>query len=63
MITNNQTEEQRKSFKTALETGALRDLAIAKGGTGNLRKELSDKEKSKRKNKRKMAKMSRKANR
>jgi hypothetical protein len=46
-----------------METGSLRNLVAAKGGTGDLRKELSNKEKSKRKNRRKMAKMSRKANR
>lgn len=63
MITNNQTEEQREAFKTAMVTGALRNLVAARGGTGDLRKELSDKEKAKRKNRHKMAKMSRKANR
>jgi hypothetical protein len=63
MITNNQTEEQRKAFKEAMETGSLRQLVAARGGTGDLRKELSDKEKAVRKNKRKMAKASRKANR
>jgi hypothetical protein len=38
-------------------------LVAAKGGTGDLRKELSSKEKAKRKNRRKVAKMSRKVNR
>jgi hypothetical protein len=63
LITTNQTEEQRNNFKTALETGSLRNLVVAKGGTGDLRKELTSKEKAKRKNKRKAAKLSRKANR
>jgi hypothetical protein len=58
-----QTVEQREAFKTAMETGSLRNLVAAKGGTGDLRKELSSKEKAKRKNRRKVAKMSRKANR
>lgn len=47
----------------SLEAGALRDLAIAKGGTGHLRRELTVSEKAQRKAKRKQAKMSCKANR
>jgi hypothetical protein len=58
-----QTEAQKKAFKTARETGYLKDLVAARGGTGELRQELSSKEKAKRKNRRKTAKMSRKANR
>lgn len=54
---------KRAEFKRALEGGALRDLAIAKGGTGHLRRELTVNEKAQRKAKRKQAKMSRKANR
>jgi hypothetical protein len=63
MITNTQTKEQRESFKTSLVAGALRQLAVRKGATGDLRQELSDKEKAKRKARRKMVKASRKANR
>jgi hypothetical protein len=63
MITNNQTEEQREAFKTAMVTGKLKELVAARGGTGDSRKELSSKEKAKRKNRRKAVKMSRKANR
>ena len=63
MIKNTQTEEQKNNFETALKTGALRDYAIAKGGTGFLRQELSSEEKARRKAKRKQANMSRKANR
>jgi hypothetical protein len=58
-----QTVEQREAFKTAMETGSLRKLVELRGGTGDLRKELSSKEKAKRKNRRKVAKMSRKVNR
>lgn len=63
MNTTDVREEQVKNFNNALVSGALRDLAIAKGGTGHLRKELSLQEQTKKKAKRKQAKMSRKANR
>lgn len=55
--------EKQSAFKTALITGALRDLAGMRGGTGELRKPLSSKERAKRNKRNKQAKMSRKANR
>lgn len=58
-----QTKEQKKAFFLAQQAGAIRDIAISRGGTGDLRKQLSDKEVAKRKARRQMAKLSRKQNR
>lgn len=68
MININETilekiNEKQSELLRSLEAGALRDLAIAKGGTGHLRKELTADEKARRKAKRKQARMSRKQNR
>lgn len=57
------TAEQKKAFFIAQQSGAIRDIALAKGGTGEQRKPLSAKEKSRRRKRRKMVKLSRKANR
>lgn len=56
-------KEKKESFVKAIKLGALRDLAIAYGGTGELRKPLSEKEKVKRKKRWKQAKESRRKNR
>lgn len=47
----------------AKQAGAVRDIAIARGGTGELRKELSSAEKKARKAKRNRARASRQFNR
>lgn len=57
------TITQKDELTIALQAGKLRELAIAKGGTGYLRKELSKKEKQRRKNRLYHVKQSRKANR
>lgn len=49
MIKSNQTEEQKKDLFIASQSGSFRDIALSKGGTGELRKPLSTKEKARRK--------------
>ena len=56
-------DEKNQLLYRALQAGALYDLAIRSGGTGDSRKPLSEKERKRRKKKRQMAKASRKANR
>lgn len=58
-----QTAEQKENFERAVYLGALRDLAIARGGKGWLRRELSEREYQRLKNRKKAQKQSRKANR
>jgi hypothetical protein len=50
-------------FKRAVVAGAFRDIAIAKGGTGHLRKELTPAQRAQNKSKRKQVKISRRGNR
>lgn len=58
-----QTAEQQANFKQAMISGALRNLVIARGGTGDKRQPLTHKEYDRRKKRVKLAKQSRKANR
>lgn len=58
-----QTDEQRKELHQAVMRGYLLSIAESKGGTGELRKPLSQKEKVRRKKARKQARASRKFNR
>lgn len=60
-MTNN--NEKAKAFRTAVISGTLRDLAIARGGTGDLRRPLTAKERDKRKARNKQARLSRRLNR
>lgn len=62
-ITDKRTATQIANFEKDLLLGSYMDMAIAKGGTGHLRKPLSEKEYMKRKNLKHMQKQSRKANR
>jgi hypothetical protein len=55
--------ELQAEFRRVLHAGTARDFAIMKGGTGELRKELTSKERASRKAKRKQVKASRKGNR
>lgn len=55
--------EQQEAFKIARVSGYMRDLAISRGGTGELRYPLSHKEKQRRMKRRQIAKTSRRANR
>jgi hypothetical protein len=57
------TITQKEELTIALQAGKLREVAIARGGTGYLRQELSNKEKQRRKNRLRQTKQSRKANR
>jgi hypothetical protein len=58
-----QTEAQRSALRIAVISGLFRDIAIARGGTGHLRKPLSYTEYQRRKKRNKAAKMARKGNR
>jgi hypothetical protein len=58
-----QTEKQAKELRQALIRGKLLELVEARGGTGELRKPLTQKAYDKRKKRAKMAKYSRKGNR
>lgn len=62
MNNDNQTQQQSALFR-ALQAGKLRELVALRGGTGDLRRELSAKERQSRKAKRKQAKVSRQFNR
>lgn len=57
------TIEQIKNFGRARMAGFFRDMAISKGGTGELRRELTPKERAKRKKRKEMAKASKRRNR
>jgi tmRNA-binding protein len=61
-VLTKQTEAQRKALYLAYQAGLFREIAIAKGAKGFDRKPLTANERSKRNMRRKMAKMSRKAN-
>jgi hypothetical protein len=50
-------------FSRAVLSGFVRDLAIAKGGTGHLRKELTPAQRARKKAKRQQVQMSRRGNR
>lgn len=63
MINSNQTEQQKKDLFIASQAGAFRDIALSRGGTGELRKPSSTKEKARRKKQKQTVKASRKANR
>jgi hypothetical protein len=54
---------KRTALRIALVSGLVRDIAIARGGTGHLRKPLSANESNHAKARRQMAKSSRKGNR
>jgi hypothetical protein len=58
-----QTEKQAKELRQALIRGKLLELVEARGGTGELRKPLTQKAYDKRQKRAKMAKTSRKQNR
>lgn len=58
-----QTAEQKQAFNQALVRGALLELVAARGGTGELRKPLTEKAYLKRKKRNKATKMARKQNR
>lgn len=55
--------DKKEAFKTAMMTGLLGDLVKFNGGTGELRRELTQKEYNKRKKRNKIAKASRQFNR
>jgi hypothetical protein len=55
--------EQQRAFKTAVVTGALRELVAKRGGTGDLRKDISKEERGRRNKRNKQSKMSRRINR
>jgi len=57
----NTTKEQ--AFFRARQAGVAREIAMNSGGTGDLRKEVSGKEKRKKKTRRKMARSSRRQQR
>lgn len=63
MLQDNRTEQQKKDFFIAQQAGAFKQIAQSKGGTGELRKPLSTKEKARRKSHTQMVKASKKANR
>lgn len=54
---------KRNAFRLALISGLFYEIATACGGTGYLRKRLTEKERNKRKVRGKIAKASRKQNR
>lgn len=56
-------EVKQKAFAKASAMGFFSDVAAAKGGTGELRRPLTAKERDKRKKRMQMAKASRRANR
>lgn len=58
-----QTVEQKQAFEQAILRGALLELVAARGGTGELRKPLTEKAYQQRKKRNKVAKMVRKQNR
>ncbi|MFD2704680.1 hypothetical protein [Salibacterium lacus] len=58
-----QTESQRKALRSATQSAAVRDIAIARGGTGELRREWTKSDAQQAKGKRKQAQASRKMNR
>lgn len=58
-----QQTEQQQAFKRAQVAGYAKHVAQLNGGTGDLRRELSEKERLQRKARRKMQKASRKGNR
>lgn len=58
-----QTPEQQQAFFRAMQAGHLRQLAIAKGGTGDLRKPLTAQQRDARKAKRKAVRQARKVQR
>jgi hypothetical protein len=60
---NNDNNEKQSALFRALQAGKLRELVALRGGTGDLRRELSAKERQARKAKRKEAKASRQFNR
>lgn len=60
---NNDNNDQQSALFRALQAGKLRELVALRGGTGDLRRELSVKERQARKDKRKQAKASRQFNR
>lgn len=57
------TPKQQTEFKGAIRAGLVRDIAIMRGGTGELRKELTPKEYATLKRKRKQQKEARRRNR
>lgn len=63
MIENNQTEQQKKDFFITNQSGVFEDIANMKGARGEVRKELSPKEKAKRKKYKQKVKQCRKMNR
>ncbi len=63
LIENEVNLKQQYDFHRALQAGKLRELAVLRGGTGDIRRELSAKERQARKAKRKQAKASRQFNR
>lgn len=63
MEENTWNPEQRKAFVVALIAGRLRDIAIARGGTGDKRREWTRKEYLQKKRRCQLVNASRKANR
>jgi len=63
LIIDNRTEEQKAELRLATIAGKARYTAEMNGGTGDLRRKLSEKEVAKLRSRRKMAKASRKKNR
>ncbi|KHE70698.1 hypothetical protein [Halobacillus sp. BBL2006] len=55
--------EKQAAFFRATQAGAVREIALNNGGTGDLRKGITQEEFDKRKKKRKIAQATRKANR
>jgi hypothetical protein len=63
MTFDKRTDKQKADFNAAVQAGIFRNIALNNGGTGDLRRELTPKDKAKKKARRAMAKQSRKQNR
>lgn len=60
---NNDNNDKQQALFRALQAGKLRELVAFRGGTGDLRRELTADERQARKSKRKQAKARRQFNR